>query len=354
MSKYLKIIFMLFVLYLSAFLVLSPQTCLPAARNALSLCAGTVIPVLFPFFVCSMLLTSLGFTALCTHFLSPLMRPLFNLPGSAAITFFLGILSGYPIGATTATEMYTSNQCTKTEAERMLAFCNNSGPLFVMGVLGCSYLGNPTAGRYLYASHILSAIITGIAFRFYKKNSTALVIYSSPNNAVKYRLSFGSIIEKSVLSILKICGFVVFFSVVQCSLPSNSLLCPFIEVVGGLKVLSDFESAYTLPLISFFLAFSGLSVVFQVSSIITPAGLSLLPYITGKLFQGALSFGITMLIQKVIPLSAETFSDRTNLFTVPSTPFSAFSVALSGIFFAIGAALFLSVVMSAFHRNKRY
>lgn len=336
MKKAVKIIFIALVLYLTAFLVTNPQSCLDAAQNAINLCIEAVIPSLFPFFVCSGLLCALGFSALCSHFLSPLMRPLFNLPGAGALTFFMGILSGYPIGAATAVDLYKTGQCTKAEAERMLAFCNNSGPMFIIGMVGGSCLGNEIAGWYLYISHIIAAMFVGLVFRFYKSSSVPdrtlppSLTESKNTNLV----SLGGVIDSSVFSILKVCGFVIFFAVFIKSLPSNPYLYSLVEITGGIKALAQSGTACTLPFISLFLALSGLSVLFQVSAIIQPFGLSLKAYISGKLLQGILSFVITHILLRVFPLAQETFSNSTNpsLLSPVSLGFSSIIISLITVF----------------------
>lgn len=314
--KLLKISFIILVLYLTVFLVLFPKAALSAATGAINLCLDTIIPSLFPFFVCSGLLSVLGFSALCSRFLSPIMRPLFSLPGSGAITFILGLVSGYPVGASSAIDLYTSGQCTKCEAERMTAFCNNSGPLFVIAVVGQSFLGNARFGYILYASHILSAILVGLIFRFYKGSDDLkpLTLPSAPQTNIKNTaLGLGSVIDNSVFSTLKVCGFVLFFAVLTKAIPASALtpfVYSFFEITGGINLLSQLELDLSLKLgvISFFLAFSGLSVVFQVSSIISPHGVSLTPYICGKLIQGLLSFFITLFLVKNLPMSQAVFS----------------------------------------------
>ncbi len=314
--KLLQISFIILVLYLTVFLVLFPKASLSAATGAINLCLDTIIPSLFPFFVCSGLLSALGFSSLCSRFLSPIMRPLFSLPGSGAITFILGLVSGYPVGASSAADLYASGQCTKCEAERMTAFCNNSGPLFVIAVVGQSFLGNARFGYILYASHILSAVLVGLIFRFYKgsDNPKPLTLPSSPKIGIKNAtLGLGSVIDNSVFSTLKVCGFVLFFAVLTKAIPASALtpvIYSFFEITGGINLLSQLEMDLSIKLgvISFFLAFSGLSVVFQVSSIISPHGISLTPYICGKIIQGLLSFFITLILVKNIPISQTVFS----------------------------------------------
>ncbi len=338
MSKLMNIIFLGLVLFITGSLAANPSACLDTAKGALDLCLTTLIPALFPFFVCSGLLSALGFPQLCSRFLSPLMRPLFNLPGAGAVAFVLGILSGYPIGADTAAALYSNGQCTKTEAERMLSFCNNSGPLFVMGVVGSRYLQSPALGRLLYLVHILSALLVGVIFRFYGRGS--LPSKALPSGGCFHKktalLSLGGVVDSSVSSMLKVCGIVIFFAVVCATLPSSPFLYGFFEVTGGLRLLSQCTSPHTLPLMSFFLSLSGLSVMLQVHSIISPKGLSIAPYIFGKLLQGTISFCLTAFFLRLFPLAKSTLSAPEQIFSIALTPSSlalgSTILALSGVF----------------------
>lgn len=54
----------------------------------------------------------------------------------------MGIISGYPVGAKIVTEFRKNGDCTKAEAERLLSFTNNSGPLFIIGTVGITMFGD--------------------------------------------------------------------------------------------------------------------------------------------------------------------------------------------------------------------
>ena len=125
-------------------LMLYPQDSMSAAREGLKLCYNVIIPSLFPFFVLSALVVDLGVAGYIGRALEGLMRPLFNVPGACASAFVLGFVGGYPVGARTALSLYQKGMCTKTEAERLLSFCNNSGPAFILGVVGAGC--SPAAG----------------------------------------------------------------------------------------------------------------------------------------------------------------------------------------------------------------
>lgn len=80
-------------------LLLLPEVSAQAAQDAMLLCAQTLIPSLFPFFVLSSLLIACGASELLSALLSLLMRPLFGLSGAGAAALALGLCGGYPVGA---------------------------------------------------------------------------------------------------------------------------------------------------------------------------------------------------------------------------------------------------------------
>ena len=76
-----------------------------------------------------------------------IMRPIFNVPGIGAYALFMGIISGYPIGAKIVTNFRNENLCTKEEAERLITFTNNSGPLFILGTVGVTLFYDSSIGE---------------------------------------------------------------------------------------------------------------------------------------------------------------------------------------------------------------
>lgn len=236
--------------------------------------------------------------------------------------FLLGIISGYPVGAKSAVDFYKSGLISKTECLRLLAFCNNSGPLFILGVIGVSLLGNEKMGHILYLSHFLSALLVGLLFRFYNYGESSY-LQTSPTAFKVCRFSsiIGESVTEAVETVLKISGFVILFSVIAQALPSvpqRAYIHSFLEIVGGIRELSTLSTPYKLPLISFFLGLSGLSVLFQVLSIISPAGLSPLTYIGGKILQAVLSFYITKILLSVFSVSEAVFSPLGEISFQPS------------------------------------
>ena len=150
------------VLAVGGLLLLRPQEAAQAVREGLALCAGTVIPSLFPFFVVVSLLLQLGLAETLQGLCGPFMGPLFRMRGVCALPLLAGLLGGYPAGARTAAELFQQGRLSRREAELLLGFCDNCGPAFLLGYVGAGVLGDARAGAYLYLIHVLSALLAGM------------------------------------------------------------------------------------------------------------------------------------------------------------------------------------------------
>lgn len=155
----------LFPVFFGAALLLFPDVSAAAAREGVALCLQTVLPSLFPFFVLSSLLVQSDVPRLLSRAMAGVMYPLFGVSGAGASALILGLLGGYPVGARTVAELYGRGEIAREEAEQLLAFCNNSGPGFFLGVCGTAVFGSARAGAYLYLIHVGAALVTGVLLR---------------------------------------------------------------------------------------------------------------------------------------------------------------------------------------------
>ena len=156
---------LLFPVFFGAALLFFPDVSAAAAREGVALCLQTVLPSLFPFFVLSSLLVQSDVPRLLSRAMAGVMYPLFGVSGAGASALILGLLGGYPVGARTVAELYGRGEIAREEAEQLLAFCNNSGPGFFLGVCGTAVFGSARAGMYLYLIHVGAALVTGILLR---------------------------------------------------------------------------------------------------------------------------------------------------------------------------------------------
>lgn len=82
---------------------------------------------------------------------------------------------------------------TRGEAERLLAFCNNSNPVFLISVLGAGVFGSVRTGVWLWLIHILSALLTGLVFR--RSGESASPQYVVRENTFQNRSFFAALVE---------------------------------------------------------------------------------------------------------------------------------------------------------------
>ncbi len=313
-----------------------PSQSVAAAKDGVELCLNVILPSLFPFFVLSTLCVELGLVQCVGKLLEKLMAPLFRVNGACSGAFLLGIVGGYPVGARTAIELYQKGQCSRQEAERLLSFCNNSGPAFILGVVGAGIFSSSAAGLWLYSAHVAASILVGLVFRFYGGSQPQHSAPSAPEiRTVGFAGAFTSSVKSAFSATLSICSFVIFFTVLIRMLfltgiistlaaglawllhgfglqPewAESLLTGAIEMTSGVWSLRDVAGAMgdKLCMAAFILGWAGLSVHCQVLSFIGTSGLSTKTYFLGKLLHGvfsaALVYGLSTVLDWDAPVSS--------------------------------------------------
>ena len=233
----------IFVLFTMALVCFSSSN-LSAAYNGLVLWSTSIIPSLFPFFVATELLSYTNVVKYLGSFFHKFMKPLFNVRGEGSFAFIMGIISGYPIGAKIVCDLRKSNACSNEECERLLAFTNNSGPLFIIGTVGIKMFGSSTIGVLLIITHILACVTVGICFRFWKRSALTHLIGTTSNtvNSIsRVNISnLGDIINKSITNsistILNIGGFIVIFSVVISILKHSHFILLLTPILNFLHI----------------------------------------------------------------------------------------------------------------------
>ncbi|MBR2743828.1 MAG: sporulation integral membrane protein YlbJ [Clostridia bacterium] len=318
-NNLITIIFILFII----FLIFFSSDNLTATKDGIELWSKNVVPSLLPFFIATELLNYTDIAKILGKCLSKVMRPLFNVPGEGAYALIMGIVSGYPVGAKIVTDLYQKNMCTKDEAERMLAFTNNSGPLFIIGTVGILLFRNSTIGYLLFITHILSGITVGILLGIYSRirvHKRGFDDSYNKNTGNLCELSFSNLgnilsqsISKAITTTLQIGGFVIIFSILlsilnnlniidtfcnmleKISIPhdfSKGLISGIIELTNGVKQSANINvkniSMY-INLCAFLIGFGGLSILLQVMGIISKTHLKIKYYFFGKILQGLIA-----------------------------------------------------------------
>lgn len=355
-----------FPLFCACFIVVCllafPEAMLYSGAESLSLWFSKVFPSLFPFMVASGILIHTGGADILGAFFKPFMYPIFRLSGISAFPFILGLFSGYPVGAKLTATLYEEKKISLADAEHILSFSNNAGPLFLIGTVATGFFQTPIFGYALLLSSILGAILTGFLYRFFKPPTTK--ISSHFHTTQKTILPFSDIlsltIQDSLSTIFQIGGYILFFNVFITALEELSFFhilhqilffLPFsteffqgflggiLEMTNGSFALSQSPDSIRLSLTAtcMLVSFGGFSIMGQTFSILKNVPIQKSRYILCKCLNGCFSgiffFASFPFFERLSLQSTSVFYVFTNTF------FSLQPYIYYGLFYATIALL---------------
>ena len=297
-------IILIFLIIFKLLFLTHPDIVLAASRSSLLLWLNNVLPALLPFMVITNMLLKLGFAEFMGKFLAPVMQKLFNLSGRDGVALIVGLTSGYPIGAKAVSELRKNYVISKNDAQHLLAFCNNAGPIFILGVVGIGFFGSRAAGYILWTAHILAALVLGILLR--GKNKPALQEYAPviAGETASFGKVLGDSVKNAMESMAVIGGLIIFFNTIlamlgEIGLPESGIFAGFtagmVEVTGGLsKISADGASVTSLAAAAFVIAFGGFSIHMQTFHFTEGTGIKPIPYLLAKLLHGVIAVVFTI------------------------------------------------------------
>lgn len=276
-----------------------PDIAIGYMRSGLNLCAQRVIPSLFPFAVLSSLFVDMGGADLLGRIAGNFVSRLFGISRSSAFVPALGMLCGFPVGAIASVKLYRRGEICEKELLRLLIISGIPGSAFLISAVGISMWSSHAFGVALYFIQIITSVLIGIALNLI----SPLKLTERPKGATESRKNAVAVFCDSVgdcaHSMLKICGFVVFFASsvgTLCSLLEDLGVSPFfkIPVMGFFEMTGAVALAPQLGtsgavLTALFVGWAGLSVHFQILSVCRGIPIAARPYFVSKAIQGVLS-----------------------------------------------------------------
>ena len=280
------------------------------ARAGLATCTALIVPALLPFFVVSLLMNELGLTHLPERLLAGPMGLFFGVSGQGGAVFFQSILGGYPLGAGVIGDLVRRGELSAKEGAKLLPFCNNCGPAFLLGAVGVGVFRSAALGAILYVCHVLGALLTGLFLSGTKNPAPA-----EPGPFVA-ALSLPSALPRAMKTataqLLGICGYIVFFSAVAGMLEelgafsglygslaastglslqvTRSLCMGLLELGSGIGAMAGLApTAGNLSLAAFITGFGGLSVAMQTAGVLEGTGIPLWRHLAGRLCTACIS-----------------------------------------------------------------
>lgn len=283
---------MLLFLILIILCLIKPENTVEITNQAIFLWAKNVLPTLLPFFIISKYMLNLG----GERFFSKLFKPIttvLGLPNSSAFSIFISIFCGFPLGSIIVENVYKSSK----DKEYYANVCFSASSVFILATVGSSILSSSADGIALFVINLCTFFIFAVLTK---------PQYLSEQN---FEIKKSEPISESVSAIFNVCGNMILFLLISSLFTrfiKNKFLLALItgvfEFTSGIKMLSLFGSD-TLPLISFFISFGGLCVIFQCFGQLT--SINKVKFILSRFFCGAISFLLCFLYKKtalIVPI----------------------------------------------------
>ncbi len=292
-----KILFSCVILCLIAYSFFYPEVTVTAARNGIEVWFHQILPALLPFTIISAVLVKSDF--------------LRSFKGNSnliacLLTLSCGFVFGFPVGAKLSADFYKQNLLSEKQATVLSIATNNFSPMYVCGfALPLLFASN----KYNIVTYMLLYLLPLVIVALYLLLDSTFYYSADDTPSSNFRLNM-SIMDSGIISgfesLIKICGYIVLFSIITEVLtnivtyfqarPSFILTLTLgnLEITNGVNLLSTSNVAANLKYIGAIqlLSFGGLSGIAQTGSILYEAGLSMHKYIIGK---AALSLLLTLL-----------------------------------------------------------
>ncbi len=298
------------LLSIAFFILTESKAVMEAVLFSFQIWKNNIFPSLFPFFLLSELFIQYGFVEFLGELLKPIMNRIFRISNHTAFIFVMSIISGFPSNAKYTKALLDEHKINEKEATKILTFTHFSNPLFILGTVSITFLGNREIGFLILFCHYITNLILGLLFRNYypsPKNECHISIKKAINHMTLVRMrkkeSFPMILSNAlnhtIQTLLFILGVTTTFLIVttlvnqHIVLPSfyQSILNGFFEMTQGLKYVSLLNIPLKIKgiLTVMILSFGGLSVHMQLIGILSKSRIKYFPYLTARILHATIA-----------------------------------------------------------------
>lgn len=313
-ERNIKIISYALVCIFSVFLLLKfPSLSTEGIRKGLELCAGTMIPSLFPFLVISSFAVSSGLLELSGSKTEKFFRKTMGLSPAAGMIVFFSVWSGFPVGCSMASSLLSQNKISVDEAKRIMLSSVNAGPAFVICAVGTMMMSSLRAGIIIYASLTIASLIITFISRFIlpdcgEKNKTV----SSPSD---FSEALVTSVYNASKSMFTICGWILLFScflnIMSGKIENENISTIFNAIAEVSLGCKNFSKTASPVILSAVIGWGGLCVHCQVLPFVRKSGLKVRYFFCGRLLHSMLSALICAGLVKIFPCDISVFSSGT-------------------------------------------
>lgn len=305
MLKKIKFIISIFCLFIIIFVLAFSKTISTAVTQSLLICINILIPSMFIFLIISEFFYK---TNILNHILKPfsfLCEKLFKIDRKIGPILFFSLICGYPAGANLISNLVKENKISKKTANRMLYFCVNAGPSFLIGGVSIPLSNDITVGIILFISQIISFFVVGTFSSIGEKLEKVKLYQKKYYNPYEALVSS---VKNSIKNMAIICGFCLFFSAVVnfiftlnfFHINSHFYLKPlfagFLEVTNGIINCSQINNINTFLILTLITSFGGMCVYFQIVAIISKSKIIPKNFFLWRIFYCAVNLTVATLI----------------------------------------------------------
>ena len=219
----------------------------------------------------------------------------------------MGFFCGFPMGAKVVSDLFENNKISRSEANTLLAFCNNIGPAYFLGIIipllhECGYHNTLPFVFGMYGIPAIYGILMGHLYAAKAKRSEPVQPTEDDPVPDTPQLTLAATLKKSCIdntqSLIILGGYItftnafrIFLDLIPISASCKNILSSFLEIIGGV------QAVYTTALlpdqkvfwIMTALCFGGVSCIMQTSSFLERSGLSISHYMKHKLITTLIS-----------------------------------------------------------------
>lgn len=230
---------------------------------------------IFPFIILSDILLYFNYDLFLKKIFGNIISKLFNVSKNTSIIYILSILTSHPTNSIYIKEMLDRKEIDENDINKILLTTYFPSIAFVIGTIGIGIYHSIKTGVFLYLTILIKNILIGI---FLRGKNLSKEIQSIKKNNITLQETISNSIIKGINISYTILGNIIIFTIIV-NLLNNylninstilSLMSGMLEMTSGIFMISNLNInlSQKILLTSFILNFSGLSIIFQTTSIL--------------------------------------------------------------------------------------
>ena len=266
---------LILTLFLIVF-VLNLDIVINSTLSASHLFITKVFVSIFPFIILSDILYYFNYDLFLKKIFGNIISKLFNVSKNASIIYILSILTSHPGNAIYIKGMLDNKTIDEEDATKILRATYFPSIAFVIGSIGIGIYHDIRIGIILHLITFLNNILIGVFLRGKKKCNDIEYV---KQNKLTLQETLSNSISKGINTSYIILGNIIIFTILvnllNHYLNINStvlaIISGMLEMTNGIFMIGNLNInlTYKVILTSFILNFSGLSIIFQTSSILS-------------------------------------------------------------------------------------